>query len=272
MKSILVPTDFSEVAVNATEFAFELSKYLDEHVILLHAYQRPFLLSSLSVALAEPILELASIDDFKTENSTLIADYPYQTHLEAYIYNGKVVDAIQEVIDEKEVDYVVMGITGSSKLTEILMGSNAITAIQEINKPIFIIPFGGKFKKFEHCLWVHNYEEKIAPATLEEIKKICLRFNSNLSIIGRTEADLESFDETKAHLEKVFADAGMSKINFLLSFSDEETIVNEINEINNLSLIIMTHTLGTESKLFHQDNATLMAFHTHIPLLVLNGF
>jgi nucleotide-binding universal stress UspA family protein len=277
MKTILVPTDYSEVANNATRYAIELSKELNAKLVLFHAYHRPVLLSSLPLMFADKELEKFNADRLKAEEYNIKNECCRQVETETIVYNGRnVIDGIKELINEKKIDYIVMGITGANTLAGVLIGSNAISVIKNTKVPVFIIPKEAQFKKIERFVFVHDYDEDTPENVTEEIKMFCEKFKSELIIYGKPQLEnVESFYERKSMLESEFEKAGASKVNHVLRFSEEEDQTEEINsfvEFNNADMIAMTPSSSKSfASIFRADNTTLMAFHTHLPLLILHG-
>ena len=62
MKTIIIPTDFSDCANNASEYAAKLAKSIDAKVLLLHVYHVP-----LTSAPDFPV-EVKTAEDLQKEN------------------------------------------------------------------------------------------------------------------------------------------------------------------------------------------------------------
>ncbi len=107
MKTILVPTDYSEVANNASRYAIELSKHLGAKLILFHAYHRRVLLSSLPLIFADKELEKFNIERLKAEEYNIKHECCEELEPESRVYNGNAMDGILKVIKEVQVEYIV---------------------------------------------------------------------------------------------------------------------------------------------------------------------
>lgn len=276
MKTILVPTDFSEVANNATRYAIELSKQFDAKVIFFHAYHRYPLLSSLPLIFSDIELEKVYLEEIKAEEYRVKHEcFCNQVQTESLVYRGNTIDGILEVIKKNNVDCIVMGITGSSKIAEILIGSNAISVIKKTKIPVFIIPKDAKFKKIEKFIFVHNYDEPTPENVTEEIKMFCNKFKPEIIIYGKPELQgVENFKEVNSFIDTEFAKSGASTINHILTFSKDGDQTEEINsfvEFYKADILAMMPDISKSfTKIFRSDNTTSMAFHTHLPLLILH--
>lgn len=276
MKTILVPTDYSEVSNNTTRYAIELAKELGAKLILFHAYHRRVLLSSLPLLFNDSELERVNSERIKAEEYNIKHECCNLVETESITYKGRnVIDGIQEVIKEKNVDYIVMGMTGENILSGVLIGRTTIAVVKKTKIPVFIIPKDAKFKKIEKFVFIHNYNEPTPQNVREEIKMFCNKFKSELIIFGRPELqDVENFNEVKSVMNEEFSKAGATAVNHVLTFSEEEDQTAEINafvEFNKADIVaMMPNTSKSFTKLFERDNTTVMAVHTHIPLLILH--
>ena len=113
MKTILVPTDYSDVASNALHYAVELAKSSNSKIILLHAYQIPVPTGEVPIMIITP-------QELEDENTKRINNLKKKITdktkgkivIESLVRAGFTVEEITNVIKEKDVDLVVMGITG----------------------------------------------------------------------------------------------------------------------------------------------------------------
>ncbi|NOU33889.1 MAG: universal stress protein [Polyangiaceae bacterium] len=124
-KTVLVPTDFSEHAERATDYACELARKLGARVILLHAYALPSVgfpesigfgaeLTGRVVTVAEEALRAAK--DRRQASGVEIVTVAKE---------GDPRDLILGTIDEHRADLVCMGTHGRRGLARAMLGSVA---------------------------------------------------------------------------------------------------------------------------------------------------
>ena len=274
MKTILVPTDYSPVASNATRYAFELSNHLNAKIILFHAYRLPILLSSLPLLSANIEFEIKNLNELKAEEFNLKKDIGLDVEIESIVYNGTAIEGIIDVIKQKNIDYVVMGITGESKLEEILLGSTTISVINNSKTPVFIIPEKAKFKKIDKIVFVHPSSKHTPENVLEELRLFCHLFDSELIIYKKSKMEgVENSNEVKTIQENEFNKSGIKNVNSTLTLSEDEDIagINNFIDFNKADLAAMIpSTSKSFAAIFKRDKMEKMAFHTHIPLLILH--
>jgi len=124
-KTVLVPTDFSDHAERATDYACELARKLGARVILLHAYALP------SVGFPESIgfgAELAGRVVTVAEEALRAAKERRQAsgvEIVTVAREGDPRDLILGTIEEHHADLVCMGTHGRRGLARAMLGSVA---------------------------------------------------------------------------------------------------------------------------------------------------
>jgi len=130
-KHILVPTDLSEGAEQALDYACDLARTLDAEVHLLNVVGVPALgVPELGVALASTV-----IDQLVVENQTALQELA-RTHCsttrggQLLIKVGDPRDMINQTAQELGIDLIVMGTHGRRGITRALLGSVAETVVR----------------------------------------------------------------------------------------------------------------------------------------------
>ena len=130
-KHILVPTDLSEGAEQALDYACDLARTLDAEVHLLNVVGVPALgVPELGVALASTV-----IDQLVVENQTALQELA-RTHCsttrvgQILIKAGDPRDMINETARELGIDLIVMATHGRRGITRALLGSVAETVVR----------------------------------------------------------------------------------------------------------------------------------------------
>jgi len=146
MKTLLVLTDFSEAATHAAKYATIFAKQLmATRIILFHKLQKidavpntPLLVDRAYKSREESLQHLKRlVNDLKFLKHTY-------TELSYLVKEGSLEELTNELITKYQVDYVVMGLTGKSKLEQTLIGSNTIKIAKSITIPLLIVPESSK--------------------------------------------------------------------------------------------------------------------------------
>jgi nucleotide-binding universal stress UspA family protein len=130
-KHILVPTDLSEGAGQALDYACELARTLDAEVHLLNVVGIPALgVPELGVALASTV-----IDQLVVENQTALQELARRRCAtsrvgQVLIRAGDPRDTINQTARDLGIDLIVMGTHGRRGITRALLGSVAETVVR----------------------------------------------------------------------------------------------------------------------------------------------
>lgn len=138
-KHILVPTDFSEYANYALDYAIEFAHVLQARLTVLYVFH----LSSLALGEAPPAVlddTLATMET-KAQQQTQMALARVQNRGlqgDSVIVEGIPFEAIIETAHRRDVDLIVIGTHGRTGLTHILMGSVAEKVVRLAPCPVLV--------------------------------------------------------------------------------------------------------------------------------------
>ena len=127
-KNILVPTDLSEGAERALDYACELARILGAKVHLLNVIGIPVLgVPELGMALTSTVIE-----SMIAENQAALDKVAAQKGCtgEVVLKTGDARDLILQTVKELGVDLIVMGTHGRRGVSRVLLGSVAETVVQ----------------------------------------------------------------------------------------------------------------------------------------------
>ena len=138
MKRILIPTDFSEDALNAADFALRMYQYKKYEIILLHVFQIPALTDR--VIPKHDALKSEAVFNLHKEAKRIRAVSPRNIVSEYSARLGNLVSVVDRQVKEGNIDLVIMGTDGALGLKDVLFGSNTSDVIEKIDCPILVIP------------------------------------------------------------------------------------------------------------------------------------
>lgn len=268
MKTILVPTDFSDAANNAAEYAAHLSKDLDAKVVLFHVYHFPMVVAESSEMVITP-------EDLEKENELFLKKSVLELEKRTGIkvsYKSKMGLAVDEIVEEEEhASYIVMGMKGANRLSEALMGSITTAVLGKSRKPVFVIPEKAQYRKPGKIVFACDYDPKTNIHTLDMLKDLMKYFGSRLYILNIKRAKEQvSVNEAVAgvRLENELFD-----VDHGYYFPENDDLVGGINEFvesQNADMVVtIPHIYSLVERLFHKSISKKMAFHIHVPLLAL---
>jgi nucleotide-binding universal stress UspA family protein len=140
METILIATDFSSTARNATKYGFELSKSLNAKVILFNAYQFPSTHPESMIYLPGTDLEKLRFQQLATEAETF--DSHATVALETQCKQGPVGEAILSVAADKNVSVIVIGMKRTGKELRKYFGTTVTLLSKQSSIPVIVVPAG----------------------------------------------------------------------------------------------------------------------------------
>ncbi|MEM7109342.1 MAG: universal stress protein, partial [Bacteroidota bacterium] len=165
MKKILVPTDFSEHAEYAVDFAAQLTKKMEAELVLLHVVED----TSVDTVKYTGEVELPDMQDRLfilklIEKATNDLQDAVQKHddvtIKQEIRIGNPYRSIQDIISEHNVDLVVMGTNGTNNFAEALVGSNAEKVVRHANCPVITIRQPIEQVNFDKIVFATGLDDK----------------------------------------------------------------------------------------------------------------
>ena len=273
MQTILVPTDYSDVANNALRYAVELAKFSNAKIILMHAYQVPIPTGEVPLAMISPKeIDKENQMRIKKLEKKISMQAGGKIKIESVVRAGFTVEEIMEVLKEKKADLVVMGISGTGKFSEKLIGSHTASLIRQTQTPVLVIPKEAQYKEIEKIVLAYNYNETVNVATLERFKKFAQLFHAKALVLDvEKPVAVPMYENTAAGeaLEKSLKD--IDHVMFYASSDNMEDEINSFADSHRCDWVVMfPHKHNVFSRLFHESNTKKMAFHTHIPLLSIH--
>ena len=144
MNTIIVPTDFSPAAENATAYAAQLAGHLQASVLLLHVYQLP-------VPMADyPVLMVTNEDLKKGADEGLkrAVELAQQVHAGVtFDYEsrlGDIATEIEEACRERAAFALVTGAKDLSGFERFLLGNTTVSIVKNSSYPVITVPEGAK--------------------------------------------------------------------------------------------------------------------------------
>ncbi|MFT6871423.1 MAG: nucleotide-binding universal stress UspA family protein, partial [Roseivirga sp.] len=127
MKTILVPTDFSEQANNALDLAVQIARKSNANILVVNVIEglRDFSFNTMGEVendMGEEVFIIKKlIDQVKIRLSQIVKDERYSdVKIESAVEMGNAFESISKVIADRHADLLVMGTKGTSGLVEVL--------------------------------------------------------------------------------------------------------------------------------------------------------
>lgn len=271
IETILFPTDFTEDANKAYQYALEVAYRTGAKLHLLHAIEEPYDFATRVEETVEGLKEEASAI-FQKEIEKLSNDDRYQKlNIECHIERGKPYRAINEKAREIDADLLIMGTKGESSLKRILYGNVTSDIILDSEVPILTVPINSKKPYLDRLLFATDFRSKDIQA-LESTIHLAQVFDAEVHIMHVS--DSEELDENirfRGFKDLIKEKFDYHKIQFHHIRSERFSKgVSEFLDKYPVSLIVITRYKKVYLRtLLWANNTQELTYHTHVPMLVL---
>lgn len=273
MQKILIPTDFSQNAKRATDYALSLFDSKDLSVTLFYVSYIPYGTADVAYSVND-IIYNNSKELFKTEQHRINEKFPnLKCSITTHFSIGDVVGEACELESEEKFDLIVMGTKGASGLAEVFVGSRTSAMIRSVKTPVLAIPEAAEFTIPKRILFAANEELIDQTVNLDVLKEIAIQNHSKIDALY-----ISKNDENKEIIEKFLAyeiDLNFVDIPHDLKMkhgNNVEEALKGYTENNSIDLVAMITTNGKLfHNIFHESITKRVAMHTKTPLLVMHN-
>ncbi|MEX2350660.1 MAG: universal stress protein [Flavobacteriaceae bacterium] len=275
MKNIILPTDFSENAYNAIEYALQLFKDEPCTFYLLNTYT-PVLYDS-EYMYYTPTMTLDDI--YKTNSKKgldrldkrLKKEHSNPNHrFEKVSAFSFLPDEINHLAEEKDIDLVIMGTQGATGAKEVLFGTQTVHTIKKATCPVLAIPSEYDYKYISHVLLPTDLSIGFKENQLQFLRSLAAEKKANLHILHvlKNEKLNPNQEDGKKELAKYFKDVNHEF--HLIKGDDVQESILAFQKENPIELVAMINNKHSFfENLFFQPVVHSVGFHIKVPFLVI---
>lgn len=276
MKNILIPTDFSDNAYKAISYAVRLLKDETCTFHLLHTYtpaiyQSEYLLHSPG--------QLGLGDIYRTDSETKLEDLKQKVisqfnnpkHVfKTYSAFSVLMEAIDELVESKKIDLLIMGTQGATGAKEIFLGSSTVHTIKRAKCPVLAIPFDFDIEMPRKILFPTDYEIEYNFELIKQVLFIAKVHKSTMDIM-HVRSGYELSEEQKKNKGKL--DHLLAETKHKFHELPDQGIIEAINsiqaELNHQMLVMVKNKHSFLENLFLKPVINQIGFHSNIPFMVM---
>lgn len=274
MKTIVAPTDFSPLSLNAVRYAADMAGTINASLSLIHVYPLPMAIIEIPYP-AINTAELAADAEQKIEQLKEDINARRSGKLKIYtvVRTGVAFTEIKDFCDTIHPYAVVMGTQGAGAVERFLFGSNTMSAIKHLSWPLIIVPPGAKFTGIKKIGLACDLKKVIETSPVGEIKALVKELGASLHVVHVNTEDEEIYGpeiiEQSSDLQEMLDELHPS-YHFLNNTGVEEGL-GDYAEKHKLDLLIVVpkkHSLL--DRLFHKSHTKQLALHTLVPVMSIH--
>jgi len=276
MKTFIVPTDFSETARNAAIHAVQIAATVQNAKIILYnvfdkdtvavegsSHEENTAATSRMIEMTMQSIksEMLGIND--SVDITCVAEY-----------SNSLIDSLEKFAITQNADLIIMGITETNRMEQMLVGSNTLDMVNRNVCPVIIIPPHASFRGIKNVLLASDFRdvEKTTPA--KSIQAVLDLFKSDVYVVNvDSEHFVELTDEYKQEKAKMelILEGYKTEYSFIRQYDFIEAI-GQFASDKNIDLILTVpkkHSLL--SKLFVTSTTKKLAYQSELPIVAIHA-
>ena len=257
MMTIIVPTDFSQVANNAARYATQMiAGQYDTKLVLFHVYDK-----ASEAEEANNLLQKLK-EELQTNNIAHV-----ETRAEE---GGDFIDHLERLGRHLGADLIVMGITGKSRLEKVFLGSNTLKMVERNICPVLIIPPSAQFSTVKNACLLSDFKDVNSSIPVVPILNVLNIFRPALHIINVNSEHYVSLTEEflaeRSRLLDMFQSLN-PEFYFIGTYDLHETVQQFVLDKKIDMLITIPRNHSFFGSMFKTSNTKKLVYESAIPIL-----
>ena len=280
MRTVVIPTDFSANAMNAIKYAVQLFKYERCIIYFMHVYAD-------EVYNHDVVLTAKLFDEFKEKVASKtdkllqellvqvkeISPNPRHRYHVLPVF-GSLVDAVNDFVDQENIDIVVMGTKGKTNDKTITFGSHTLQVLKYVQCPVLAIPENYTYTQPKNILFPTDYMLPYKRRELKLLYEIADSYRSEIHFlyISKFEKLCKRQEDNKLFLEGCLC---LPKAKLLFNTVDNDdmprTIKKQISD-NNIQMLVMVNSRHSFlESILYQSTIDKIGLTIQVPFMVMQN-
>jgi nucleotide-binding universal stress UspA family protein len=274
MKKIIVPVDFSDVSKNAARYAAQMSADIPGSEILLYNVYEKFAHADDGSPLtnegdATKVIAESSLNNLRFE----IMPLAKSTTIGVLAETGTLAENLEKLVLHSGADLVIMGISGTSRMEQVLIGSNTLGVVRKDSFPVLIIPPGAKYERIHSVVFATDFKDVAHTTPIPSLRKLLAMFRPELHVVHVEENEevvfADSFRKEKEAMDKLLFGFN-PEYSFLDSGNFSKDISNFVQTKKVNLIITVPHRHQSIKEMFTSTHTEKLVYHTHVPVLAIH--
>lgn len=266
---ILILTDFSDLSRIAINYGLKMSGKLDADYTILNVVRLDGVPKS---HLKLKQIERSLFKIAEEEGAKLVKEFTSQIKGKSTvefkaIKSHTVADTVRRFAETNNVNLIIMGSRGASKLKKAVLGGTTVSVIDVCNAPVLAIPEKAEFTNFKNVVYASDM--KNVQKELDTIIPFARIFDSTIHMVHVVEAIDKNVDAKREEVKRMVDKANYNKIGLEIIIDDDVPVAIDtyIKEKKGDLLTTFTHELNLFEKIFARSVTRKLAYQGNIPLL-----
>ena len=278
INKILVPTDFSDISLQAIDYAARIARSSKAEIILLHVFESYTQNTMLDMRVDfTEIIERGIEEKFKEIKLQHLNLSGVTVHSRVRV--GKIHTEIDAVADAENVKLIVMGthgVSGTTNIGKYIMGSNAYRTIQNAPCPIITMHEEPHRQEIKHIV-VPLDSTRESTQKMDIVIRWAKFFNAKIHLLAVTAFFEELLVDVKKIADKVHeVEAKLAKENIeyeahiVRNQAPSESVIEYSRKINADLIFIVTGQESQLNEMLFGSSARNIISESQVPVLSVN--
>ena len=271
MKTILVATDFSPAALNATNYAADMALAVNADLLLLHVFQTAVVFTEMPINLTSDEVRPGAEKELVEIKHWLARKTNGKLTVETTIREGSFFTELKNVCEELQPYAVVIGSQGKSATERFFFGSHAVFAMKHLMWPVITVPPGAIFLSVKKIGLACDFNHIVDKIDVAEIKTLVNDFNAALHILNTGKKEV--FDP-EIVFESVLLEEKLKPVKphyHFITYADTDEGILDFVEQNNIDfLMVLPRRHSLPDKLIRRSHTKHLVMHSPVPVMAIH--
>lgn len=263
---ILIPTDFSDNARVALNYALTLFGDEVSELVLLNTWQIPHTGVGMLVSI-EDILK----DEAEKAMEDLVEEVRRNTHdtqnVRGIVHGGSLVDVVRSMQRSETFDLLVMGTRGADDIRKKVIGSNTSNVVRRSLVPVLVVPDDVTLKAPQLVSLATDFQD-LTQEQVEEVRSVVKKFNASFEAVHVEKEPVYAEGQAPKEWQTPF-NGDFPKVVQVIDEDVADGIDRYIRESKTDLLAVVRHEYGFFEGLFHSSVSRRLTMYCEVPIMVL---
>lgn len=278
MRTILIPTDFSQNSFHAIQYALELFKCERSQFYFLHAYAdevySPFR-SGKKANIDEKREKVKEETEKKlkklVQSVTGVPPNPRHTYESIGVFDS-LVDAVNDFVNEINIDLVLMGTKGKTDDKKITFGSHTVQIFKYVQCPVLAIPNKASFQQPKKILFPTDYMLPYKRRELKLLNGLSGEYKSEIHCLYIS--DFEDLSHRQLDNKRFLTESLPDAYLFFerSEVKNKAKVIREYIELKKMDFLVMVNSRHSFLEdMLYRSTVDEIGLTTKIPFLVMQN-
>lgn len=265
--NVLLLSDFSRVAINATHYAMDLLQDHQVHFYLLNIHNPdPDREESME---SKKAITLATLDERVQKLQQRAGDRDHK--VTGHYSEDTLVNTARRFVDDHKINLIVMGAVRHQERHSSILGKHTFEIMSKIKCNILAVPHESKCRKPEKLLMPLDYTASFGRKNIRFLENSGI-FNGTILNIWEISGNDDAGDEREVAKKEIFGNLNNVKVNFsrLLESSIYDKKVWADVQIEFDHVVLLGKNIRICDRLLHNKHGLYTSVPNQLPILVLH--